>query len=184
MKHMYVVYVNGYGVPKERCDANYDRYLKVVEQELRRFVAQGVHPLLVLAGGYTNTDRLDMSEAQFMRDRLMTDDAKDLTRRLDIHLIEGMSVDENFSALRAFLIDHGSSVLTMFCEWSRQDYFRIRAHQMFADATIHPVIFDRGHDPRWNIRLQQLTKLPWRLLRPRNGDSVTRSVNPEFPRSP
>lgn len=186
MRHLNIVYVNGYGVPMKeghdgkfspnRADANYDRYLAVVANRLR-VLRDEFHlgALLVFAGGATNPDVPQWSEGLYMH-RRFTADHPDVLESCDVEFLSGQSVDENLYLFRRTYNTYGASFITMFCEWARQDYFRYRVARTFPSAEVVPVTFDRGFEPRWSTRLQQWMFLPLRMLNRRVQDlSPTRT---------
>jgi hypothetical protein len=186
---MYVVYVNGYGIPKRwdeqqqryywnRADYNYTEYIRQVADYLRGMADIGVFPLIVLAGGATNPDVPDMTEAMCMYKYLVADHW-DVLPKTDLRFIHGMTLEENFEGFTDLLREYGSPITTMFCEWPQQDYFRYLASRHVPYATVYPLTFDQEHPAQWSTRLRHIAHLPVRIIRQRR---TTRAA-PDSPHS-
>ena len=160
-RHFSIIYANGYGVPGDPHDQNYGRYLTRI---LRASLSPGFKTIFILAGGATNPGRPDMSEARYMLDRLTADHGPIIDRFTFRLLEDGRDVETNLCGLRRICKEFEFPVVTLYCEWARQDYFRFLAHQLIPNALVEPVIFDRGFDPRWDVRLKMLFFLPLRML--------------------
>jgi len=163
IKRLSLFYVNGYGVPNQREDGNYDRYLSSVIRCITELTDGRATQRIYLAGGATNPARPDMTEAQFMADRLRHDYL--LYRdRFELVLLErGRTLRHNVLQFRRALRENGPALSYLFCEWAHQDHLRCLARDI-PESQVLPIIFDRGHSRRWMVRLGQLARLTKKVL--------------------
>ena len=163
VKRLSLFYVNGYGVPNQSEDENYSRYLAQVVRHITELTDARSTQRLYLAGGATNPSLPDMSEAQFIADRLRSD-FPFFRDRFELVLLErGRTVRHNILQFRRALRKNGPALSYLFCEWARQDYLRCLVRDL-PDARVIPIIFDRGYRRRWSVRLAQLARLPQKVL--------------------
>lgn len=162
-----VFYINGYGVPRDiMADGNYGRYLSACHEAMasedKKSAGRGrpsdAQPLVYLAGGATNSNFPDRTEAGEMLKWFAA-------RNPDVsgfRLIDGkLDLRGNLEELRRLVAPAES--ITFFCEYARQDFFRFLVARLFPGARVRPIKFDGGTPHQRLARLRQSLRLPLRL---------------------
>jgi hypothetical protein len=129
-----VVYVNGYGTPRDpQTDGNLGRYLPTV----RDFARAHSRAAIFLCGGLTN--RTDLSEAAAMAQWFALH-AEDLMPRIKL-LEDGVSPHQNVTAFAQIA---GFKHAVLFCEESRTPTMRFLAwYHLHGSSTVTGVPFDK-----------------------------------------
>lgn len=159
-----VLYINGYGVPQDLKDDSYQRYLsQVVFQIMDLGSFDGPPTILILAGGATNPQR-DTTEAAYIHQWLVTHHGPILHRFSFRLLEESRDLETNLRCLRRVCQELELPAVTLYCEWSQQEWFRFLTYRLIPNAVVEPIVFVGGHDPHVRARLWEMMKLPWRVI--------------------